>query len=433
MPLQKISGQVNLPSPVLPIAMPAGSIFNLPAGQGIVGAFGSVQSPQLASGNPLTGQYIVQLGQYTTLQVFDYQLQYWRNVNVAPMSTLMVTSDGTNFRIINSTGCPVGAVITAAGTAGTNGFYGFNSATGPISTPGGVVLPGAAMTMAGGVGNPGNAIFTIVASAGGSSWNAIVGGAVNTTISATGTLFQAGPFSGTGTSVTGSGGSGYTRQPIIVFVPPPNQGAQPYILPTATCTISGGAINAVTVTQQGAGLLGLPGIVVIPQPGDTTGGGAVLGWTAGNSGQVGSGTVLAMWPVYPGTAQTTVPTFTFGGTSNPAPSATAIMNFTITAITNTTPGVTYVTAGAAFKGGITAGTAANTNPAFDLGISLPVWPPINVAATTGVCTLAGPFGGVNIQAVPSLSVFSSASTVATPAVQTPVVGGASDYLLFMSL
>lgn len=435
MPLMKISGQGNLPTPVLPIALPAGGVFNLPAGQGIVGAFGSVTSPQLASGNPLTGQYIVQLGQYSSLQVFDYQLQYWRNVNVTPMALLTVSSDGTNFRIINSTGTPVAALITAAGSAGTNGFYGYNAATGPISTPGGVVLPGAAMTIVGGVANPGNAVFTVAASAGGSLWNAIVGGGINTTISSSGTLFENGPFGGTGASVTGSAGSGYVRAPIIVFTPPPNQGNQPYILPCAVCTISGGAINSVTVTQQGAGLLGLPNITVVNQPGDTTGGGAQLGWTSGNSSQVGSGTVMAMWPVFPGTAQTAVTTFSYGGTSNPAPTATAIMNFSVTGITNTTPGVGYTNAYSVWIGGMVAGSAANTNPAFDKNIGIPQFPVVSVVAGTGVTTMTGGFSGVNIQAVPTLGFGTqlAAGTVTTVAVQTPTVGGVNDYLLFESI
>lgn len=430
----KISGQVALISAALPISMSAGSIFYLPAGQGIVGAFGSVLSPQLAAGNVLSGQYMIQLGQYTTLQVFDSGLDYWRDINVGPSQLLPVSSDGTNFRIANTTGTPVGALLTAAGSAGTNGFYGFNNAAGPINGSTGSIASGAALVIQNGVATAGNAVFTITPSAGGSLWNAIVGGAVNTTIGFSGTLFaNAAGFNSPGTSFTGNAGAGYVRPPILLFTPPPNQGQQPYVLPAAVCTISGGAINAVTVTQQGAGLLGLPGITVINQPGDTIGGGALLGWTAGNSGQVGSGTVLALFPSFYGTALAAVPTFTFGGTSNPAPSATAIMNWTVTAITNTTPGVTYVTAGAVFVGGIVAGAAANTNPLLDKALSIPVYPPLNVAATTGVCTLAGPFGGVNFQAAPTISVFSSASTVATPAVQTPVMGGASDTLLFMSL
>ncbi len=420
MPINKISGLVNLPAAPLPIGLAAGEVFMLPAGQGIVGSFGSVVTPQLAAGNPLTGQYVIQLGQYSTLQVYDANLYYWRNVQISPMSLIMVSSDGTNYRVVNSTGTPVGGLITSAGSGGTNGFYGYNN-------------QGAAITIQNGVLSTGNAVFTITPSAGGSLWNAIVGGAINTTISLSGTVYNAGPFGGTGAAITASGGTGYVRPPIIVFSPPPNQGSQPYVLPTAICTISGGAINSVTVTNQGAGLLGLPGITVIPQPGDTTGGGAVLGWTSGNSAQVGSGAVLAIWPVFPGTVLTAVPTFTFGGTSNPAPSVTAIMNFTITSFTTGTAGVSYVGAGGAIFGGIVAGSAANTNPMFDKALSIPVVPPITVAATTGVPSLAGPFGGVNFQAIPTYAAYSSGAAPATAAVITCNVGGANDALIFMPI
>jgi hypothetical protein len=417
----KIGAGSALLAVTLPIAMPAGAVFAVPAGQGLVGAFGAVAAPQLNAGNTLSGQYVLQLGQYTTLQVYDAGLQYWRNVNIGPMQLVPVSSDGINYRIINSTGCPVGALVTAAGSGGTNGFFGYNQSR-------------AAINIVNGITTLGNAIFTITPSAGGSLWNAIVGGAINTTISLTGTVYQNNPvFGGTGTSFTASGGSNYLAAPLLVFTPPPNQGQQPYILPEAICTISAGAINSITVTQQGAGLLGLPGITVVNAYGDTTGGGALLGWIAANAGQVGSGTVMAMWPTFPGTALTAVPTFAYGGTSNPAPTATAIMNFTITSFTTGTAGVGYVGAGGIVFGGIVAGSAANTNPILDKALSIPVPPPLNVAATTGIPTLAGPFGGVNFQAIPLYAAFSAGAAASTAAAITANVGGASDSLLFISI
>ena len=73
----------------------------------------------------------------------------------------------------------------------------------------------------------------------------------------------------------------------------------------------------------------------------------------------------APWQTASGTALTAVPTFTFAGTGNPAPSATAIMNWTVTSITNTTPGVTYTGAYAVWQGGVTVATpAANTSLSF---------------------------------------------------------------------
>jgi len=430
MPFMKMSGLVNLPANGLPITIPAGGVWMVPPGQGVLGGFGALVTPQLGSNNPLTGQYIIQLGPNSTIQTYDAGLNYWRDVNVQTGQEYVISADGQNWRIANTTGCPVGAVVTAAGAAGVNGFYGFNQQR-------------AAITIVNGQTTLGNTVFTIAANAGGSLWNAIVGGAVNSTISLSGTVFNGnygvnGAFGASTGGVVASGGSNYLAPPLIVFTPPVNQGAQPYVLPQATCTISGGAVNAVTVTQQGAGLLGLPGITVVPQMGDTTGAGAILGWLTANTNNVGTGTVVLMWPTFYGTAQSAVITFTFAGSANPAPSATAIMNFTVTSITNTTPGVGYTNAYAVWQGGMVVATPALNapgNPYYDKGLSLPVFPPVNVVAGTGVTTLAGPFGGINLQAIPTLAFGTqlAAGTVTTVAVQTPVVGGVADLCMLLSL
>jgi hypothetical protein len=211
-------------------------------------------------------------------------------------------------------------------------------------------------------------------------------------------------------------------------------------LPTAICTISGGIINAITVVDQGAGLLSLPGITVVNQMGDTTGGGAIIGWataqtgTAGLGVGTGGGSILAMWPASYGTAVTAVPTFTFSPASSTA--ATAIMNFSVTSITSTTAGVGYTGAYGVWQGGATAGASAtNASARYAQIISNPVFPPIVVAATTAVTTLsAGGFGGVNIQAVPTLAFGTqlAAGTVTTVAVMTPVVGGQNDVIKLQS-
>ena len=431
MPVNKIGGGSALPGPGYPISLAPGQAFMLPAGQGVVGSYGAVAYPQVGSGNVFTGQYILSMGVYSKLQAYDPALNRWYSVAAGlPWNYVTVSSDGQNYRVLNDTGCPIGGLITNAGSAYTNGFYGFVNA---FNTS------GQAVVIQNGTVTQGNTTFTVTPSAGGSTWNMIVGGAINTTISFSGTVFQSqggilSPFGGTGTSLTASAGSGYTRAPIIMFTPPPNQGQQPFLLPSATCTISAGAINAVTVVNQGAGLLGLPGITVVNQPGDTTGGGALLGWLVGNAGQVGSGTLLAMYPSFSGTAVTAVPTFTFSPASTTA--VTAIMNFSITSITNTTPGAGYGNnLVAAWGGGVVAGTAANTNPVLDkLLAPFPIFPGTTVTNATGVSVLSSGFGGVNIQAVPTISIILNNTTVqSTVAVQTPVVGGNSDTLWFMPI
>ena len=420
MPFNKISGGTNL-LPALPITLNAGEFFLLPAGQGQVGQFGGISTPQLGTNNPLSGQYIVQMGQYTNLQVYDDSLNYWRGVNVTPQAMVTVSADGFNYRVVNSTGCPVGALITTAGSGLTNGFYGYQqSSSVAVTIQNGAVTTGI------------TAITQPTASAGGSLWNCIVGGQVSGTIGFTAatTYYVNLPnwYVSGAPSVTGSPGANYTRPPIIVFTPPVNQGAQPYVLPTAYCTISAGAINAVTVTNKGAGLLGLPNITVIPAPGDTTGGGAQLGWTSTTGLQQGSGTLTALWPAYYGTAVTAVPTLTVPGSA----AATAIMNFTITGFTGSA-GAGYIAAGGNFNGGIVAGTSSDTNPIMEQDLSTPIFPPVSVAATTGIPSLTNGFTGVNIQAVPTFSSFSTGAAASTAQVTTVTVGGTSDTFTLISL
>jgi len=427
MPVMKIGGGVNLLAPSLTISLPAGSSWTLPAGQGVIGGYGAVFTPTQGSNNTLSGQYVVQLGPYSTVQVYDAGLAYWRNPNVQPGQEYFVTSDGTNFRISNSTGCTIGALVTTAGSGNTNGWYGYNNQRTAVYIQNGITTTGTYSSYG-------------ASTTGGALWNVIVGGMVNSTISFSGTVYNGNygvnyAFGATTNGVTASAGSNYQVAPLIVFSPPPNQGAQPYVLPQAVCTISGGAIASVTMTQQGAGLLGLPGITVVPQQGDTTGGGAVLGWIAANNAQVNSGGISLMYPSFYGSAQTSVPSFTFTGFSG-SPAATAIMNFTITGVGGS-GGTTYgTTPGGIVFGGIVAGTAANNspgNPLYDKGLSLPVYPPINVTTATGVPSLAGPFSGVNFQAVPLYCAIPNSTAVGSANTNTFTVGGTNDVCVLISI
>lgn len=382
MPFNKLSALTATILAMMPVGLAPGEVFVLPPGQGVVGTYGQTGAANQLTGNPLTGQYLVQLGPYTVLQQYDPGLQYWHDIQCGYGQQNIISSDGKNYRLANTTGCPVGALITNAGSSLTNGFN----------------------------------TVTVTPSAGGSTWNTIVGGAINSTITIT------------------AGGTGYVTPPLLVFSPPANQGNTPYVLPTAVCTISAGAINAVTVTNQGAGLVAAPTITVLPQWNDTTGGGGVL---TVNATLALSGQLLLMWPATynnTGTGLTAVPTFTFSPASSIA--ATAIMNFTVTGFTQTTPGVGYVTAGGAFFGGVVSGTAANNSPGnsiYDKLIEDPIFPPVTVAATTGLPSLAGPFGGVNIQSVPTFQSYSAGAAASTAAVTTVTVGGANDVTYINSI
>ncbi|MBV8648466.1 hypothetical protein, partial [Paludibacterium sp.] len=195
MGMQKIGGFGQLlTNPVISGALAPGQSFLLPAGQGVIGTWQQPPTgPNAPTGFISTGQFNVDAGPFTDLQTFDPVLLVWRSYAPIALEGLTISSDGTNYRLSNTTGCPVGAVLTNVGSGYTNGFYGYN-------------YQGNAVTIQNGITTAGNTGLTITPSAGGSLWNAIVGGSINTIVTIT------------------SGGTGYKFAPIIVFNPPANQG-----------------------------------------------------------------------------------------------------------------------------------------------------------------------------------------------------------------
>jgi hypothetical protein len=330
------------------------------------------------------GTYACAPGPYTCLQWLDPVQNAWRNVGADNGGVpLLIDSDGASFRLANLTGTPIGALITNAGSGYTNGI-------------------GAAATG-----------LTVTPSAGGSTWVPVVGGANNGTVTIT------------------AGGSNYTFPPILIFDAPPAGGIQA----TGVCTISGGAINVVTVTNPGAGYTTVPNISVVNDPRDTTGSKGVL--TAG--ALVGSGTLTALYPSAQGTALTAVPTFTFSPASTTA--ATAVMNFVVTGFTigsglsgtgygNAQP---FIVLG---SGGIVSGTrAANVaGPIADVNLTIPRMAQLQGTSTAGGKAQASAVGasvvadaGFGFQAVPSLVILPNGSGAPSTVAQlTAAVGGITD-------
>jgi len=335
------------------------------------------------------GTFYVEPGPVTSLQLLDPVTQIWRTVNSTPLAGgFNVDSDGGNVRLANITGCPIGALITNAGTTYTNGV--------------GVTATG----------------LTVTPSAGGSVWIPVVGGANNTTVAIT------------------AAGSNYSFAPFLVCSPPAPGGIQM----TAVCTVSAGTISTVTVTNQGAGYTAPATITVINDYRDITGSGAVL--TPG--ALVGSGSLTALYPSGAqntafaaavgghGTPLTAVPTFTFSPASTT--SVTAVMNFVVTGLT-VTGGGSGVPAGSmlvAMSGAIVSGTrAANVaGPIADTGLTQPrpAWIQPNI--TAGTVGTAGNIvidPGFGFQAVPTVALISGTGVAVLSAINiTTTVGGISD-------
>lgn len=220
----------------------------------------------LGPGKTLTipaGSWIVMWGAHTVPQWKDPVSGEWKELAAAAAGGSMnIQSDGFNYRIANVTDTAIGGIVTAAGT----GYV--------------------------------QASTTVTAGTGNSTWQPIVGGAL-------------------GTFTVVSGGSGYSMPPTVFIPAPPSPGVQA----TATATLSGGAVNAVTIAQAGAGYLVAPPVLLIPDPTDP-GLGSIVNATA-TVALTGAGTVTALLLVNFGEPLTTAPTLTVNGVGS---SATATTN-----------------------------------------------------------------------------------------------------------
>jgi hypothetical protein len=325
-----------------------------------------------------SGQWFLNPGFYTIIQNLDPISGLWLDVGAgADAGPVYVESDGYNYRLANLTGCMIGAVVTNAGT-------GYTSAP------------------------------TVTASAGGSTWKAIVGGLISTTVT------------------VNSGGTNYLLPPTVVIAAPPLGGVQA----TATATISAGAVTAVTITNQGAGYTSAPAITFLPNPVDlnnpvynsaTT---TPITTATATATVTGSGTIAAVLCTGPGTPQTSLPTLTFAGGGGASAAATAVGNFVTTGYTVTTGGTGF-TAGTLVttSGGLTAATPTHTNPQIEQGLTdvRPAW--IQAALNSGAITATGQIitnNGYGFQAVPSAVAISANGLPTGGATLVMSVGGITD-------
>lgn len=328
------------------------------------------------------GPFLLGIGQYSSLQVRDPVTNTFLPDGPAGAGLRYVESDGTNYRVVNQTGCPIGAIITTAGSG--------MSASAPP---------------------------TVTASAGGSTWVPIIGGALNTSV----TVQQ--------------GGQNYTYPPTVV-ISAPSMGpgvspAGPGLQATAYCTLTNGAVSSVTITNQGAGYQTPPTISFVNDARDTTGSGATAVCTL-----TGAGTLTGLAVSDFGTPLTSVPTLTFsaGGSA-----ATVIMDWTVTAATLTNAGSGYVHSSyvrITSTGGLVGGSSVLTNPLSTTGLFTPRHADIHIATDSSGILQTGQIvqDGGRFQATPVLKIIDEmivGGPATTAAVLTPVMGGANDTLFYM--
>ena len=306
------------------------------------------------------GNYFAQMGAYSELQFLDPVTGIWRT-QIAAGDTGVIQCDGANFRLANLTGCPVAAVITSATLTGAVTGIGATATT-----------------------------ITVTPSSGSSTWAPVIGGAISATCV---------------TGVTGSSvGAGYLFPPTCIVSAPPPGGLQA----TAHCTVTGGTLLAaqVTIDNQGAGYpvastgISTATITFVNDPRDTVGTGATV-----RLGATGTGQLTGLYPLTQGTALAGAPTLAF---STGVATATAIMNFTVTAIasgaTNTATYATGTTPIVTTIGNITSAVPVWTNPIHEKGATFPRPARIQAGLASNVVTGTGSVvedGGFGIQAAPS--------------------------------
>lgn len=253
------------------------------------------QQPGQGTGN--AGWLNAKLGRYTVLQMLDPVTGIWRGVGDDSNAMRFSYSDGVNYRLANQSGCAVGATVTTAGSAYT--------------TP-----------------------PTVIASAGASKWQAVLGPLVSSVSVA-------------------FGGTNYTYPPFVWIAPPPAGG----VCATAYATLTAGVVSSITMTNEGAGYSGgTPLVYLVNDPRDATGSGATA-----TAVLTGAGTVAAVLCVDHGNPITsgTVPSLSFGSGSA---AATALMNWGITTYAVTTAGAGYGNSGFAILSA--AGPALVSGPAY---------------------------------------------------------------------
>ncbi len=323
------------------------------------------------------GTWFITPGLYSCVQELEGITGIWRAIGTGygnATATDYVNSDGNNFRVANQSGCAVGAVVTTAGA-------GYTSAP------------------------------TVTASSGGAVFKAIVGGAVNTSVTVS------------------NGGTGYTYPPIVTFDAPPAGGG---VQATGHAVLSGTAVTSITVDDQGAGYTSTPNIYLNNDPreglnGTTVGTGATATCTL-----TGSGTITAVIGLDHGSAVTSLPTLAFAGTSTSAAAATTIMNWSVTGYTVSATGGFYTSPVLITNvdNGFTTGVASTTNPTITTNLVRTRPARIKGVVTASSLTATGATiqdGGV-VTGVPTL-VALAAFASGTAATIAATVGGTQDVTL----
>ena len=389
------------------------------------------------------GDWAVNIGKYSMLQTLDPVTGVWLPITGSQADANYIHSDGQNVRIANLTGCPIGAVVTATGSGYVQASTTCTaSAGGSVWQPivGGALteqaLSSVATSAASGTGTvatvtfaaqtaapPVGSLVTVagVTPAGYNVTNAVVVASSTTTVSYANTT--TGAQTGAGTVTTNpitSAGSGYTVAPLVLIPAPPAPGVQA----TAYATISSGTVSGVTLTNQGAGYQTTPSLSLLPSPYDPNYG-SIVNATA-VVGLTGAGGVTAVLCTNNGAAQATTPTLTIAGVGTSA-TATATMCWTATGASVSAGGAGYTTSTEVTSvGGRTSATPVYTNPAVEGQILAPRAASMSVAVSgTSITSIGTVYDGGFYSGTPTTLVLTNA-VATTAATLVLTLGSAQD-------
>ncbi len=340
----------------------------------------STNSFTLAPGETLpipAGRFFIDLGKYGSLQFLDPVTNIWTELRSGDNNgqALQIVSDGFNVRAANLTGCVVAAVVTNGG----NGSYV-------------------------------QATTTVTPSAGNSTWQPIVGGALSTSI----------------TVVTS--GNNYGIAPEVFIDAPPSPGVQAKAIAViAASTANGNTVSSITVLDQGAGYPSLPNVTILPTPTDPNFiAGSITANATGLATLTAAGSITAILCTNPGVSVATTTTLTIAGAGASA-TATPLFLETVTSVTSVSAGAGYAAATLLTTVGGQNSTAspAFTNPEIQLYnyVPRPAMIPLTITGGTLTSVTSIVDGGLFITAPSALTL--SSGVVTTAASVTLVLGGAN--------
>lgn len=294
-----------------------------------------------------SNSYLIDLGRYLILEDLDAVTGIWRPTAecAARPGMFQIPSNGVTRRIANRLGCPVSAIIAGGGS-------GFTQATAAIT-----------------------------ANVGGSTWQAVVGGALSVS------------------SILNPGAS-YTVPPIVMIpspTPAGSNGSVGGVPATAYATLTNGTVSSVSLNNFGAGYAFAPTAVLVPSPFDPNAGSITNATIALVLDAARSGAITAALCTNFGAPLSTISALTLTAAGGAGTGATITPQVLQTIISGTiaSGGVAWGTATAPADiesvGGGAVSVAAISNPAIDFSGFVP-----RKAMLTGVTNAGGTITSVTV-------------------------------------